>query len=112
MWDKSGGRRTGVGLLDRDGQVLLLRGNDAGAAAGAQSIAEHLIADHVQLLLVLTLLPYTMTLSQPRDTSPYSWPLHLSASLPFHSAARELCCQRALLHRFGILNEKELLSDC
>lgn len=44
-----------VRLLDGDGHVLLLRGQDAGAARAAEAVGEDLVGHNVQLLLVLTL---------------------------------------------------------
>mmetsp|Transcript_4906 Transcript_4906/g.13697 ORF Transcript_4906/g.13697 Transcript_4906/m.13697 type:complete len:401 (+) Transcript_4906:60-1262(+) len=45
----------GVGLLHGHGGVLLLGGNDSGAAGALQAGAENVVGDHVQLLLVLAL---------------------------------------------------------
>ena len=44
-----------VGLLDRDGEVLLLGRDHARAARRAQRVAEDLVRDDVELLLVLAL---------------------------------------------------------
>lgn len=43
------------GLLNGDRDVLLLRGNDGGAAAIAEGSAENIVGNDVQLLLVLAL---------------------------------------------------------